>query len=128
MKKQILDFLKSYQIDLPKILTSDKESGKLYMIDPNDIRQDKYLLNYEVVQGVDEIDIFLDSGSKIQDNSIFENFSAGLIELINSNSDTKVHKVKLKPNWFGWHENNADVHFGIKNEIFRFEGRISFKI
>jgi len=126
MKELILDYLKEYGFDLQEILKSNKKSGKEYFQKPNDTFRDKHLVIFKIESDEDEIDIYINSSPILTDLSIFHEFSEGLIELINSKSDNKIQGPNSFGS-FGWNAADFSLSFGVNDEVFQFEFRISVK-
>lgn len=125
MKKIIFDYLKTYGFDLQKILESNNKSGKDYFKRPTDTFMDKYRVNFTIESKEDGIDIYISSSPELSDLSVFHEFSKGLIEIINQNSEKKVEKSELNESWFGWESKDFPISFGVKDEFFQFNSRIT---
>lgn len=86
---------------------------------------DKYRVNFTIESKEDGIDIYISSSPELSDLSVFHEFSKGLIEIINQNSEKKVEKSELNESWFGWESKDFPISFGVKDEFFQFNSRIT---
>ncbi len=123
MKRQIFDYLKTYNIDCDYLLNSGKEELQLEIKRPNEVISHTKTI-FKINREQNEIDIFFTNVELIDEGSVYHELNNGLINYINENSDKKMDG----PNYLGysgWESNDFKISFGLIAEPICFEARLT---
>lgn len=124
MKEQMLNYLKSYQIDVDQLLISGSRHGSVEIADPRDYSSNRFLLNYKIDNDNNETAYFFWCRNDKQHKEWFHNFSNGFKNIVKACKAVLIEKPGPEKEWYGWSERNAPVGYAIKNERLGFTMRI----
>lgn len=124
MQQQMLEYFKSYQIDVAQLLLSGNSYGSLELKDPKDDSTKKALLNYKINHDKNEAAFFFWCRNDIQYKELIHNFSNGLKNIVKACNAVIIEKPGHEKGWYGWSGLNQPVGYSIKNETLGFTMRI----
>lgn len=124
MKQQMLDYFKSYQIDVDQLLLSGKSTGSLELKDPEGCSSKKVLLNYKIDHDINEAAFFFWCKNDRQYRELIHNFSIGLKNIVKASEAVIIEKPGHEKEWYGWSNLTPSVGYAVKNEILGFTMRI----
>ena len=124
MKEQMIDYFKSYQIDVDQLMVSGNSRGSVEMKDPHDYSSNRHLLNYKIDHDMNETAFFFWCRNDKQHKELIHNFSNGFKNIVEACKAVIIEKPGPEKEWYGWSDINTPVGYAIKNEILGFTIRI----
>lgn len=124
MKKQMLDYLKSYQIDVDQLLLSGNNYGSVELKDPIGCSTLKVPLNYKINHDINEAAFFFWCKNDRPYKELIHNFSNGFKNIVKASNAVIIEKPGPAKEWYGWSDQNPAVGYSVKNEILGFTMRI----
>lgn len=124
MKQQMLDYFKSYQIDVDQLLLSGNNYGSLELKDTKDCSAKKVLLNYKIDHDKNEAAFFFWCKVDRQYKELIHNFSNGFKNIVKASEAVIIEKPGPEKEWYGWSDLNPPVGYAVKNEFLGFSMRI----
>ncbi len=123
MKQLILNYLMKYNIQIDKFIHS-KETEFSILIKNHDEQTPYLRVDVMIEREENKCHVYLKRADIHGKEFIFNEFTNGLIQLINDNSEQKVFQ-SVVPGWYGWQSEDLSIDFGIKSEIFGFAARFA---
>lgn len=120
----MLDYFKSYQIDVNQLLLSGNSRGSLELKDPKDCSNKKVLLNYKIDHDKNEAAFFFWCRNDRQYKELIHTFSNGLKNIVKASEAVIIEKPGPEKEWYGWSILNPPVGYALKNELLGFTMRI----
>lgn len=124
MKQQMLDYFKSYQIDVKQLLLSGNSTGSLELKDPTACSTKKVRLNYKIDHDNNEAAFFFWCRNDRQYRDLIHNFSNGFKNIVKASESVIIEKLGCEKEWYGWSNLNPPVGYAVKNEMVGFTMRI----
>lgn len=124
MKEQLLNYFKSYQIDVDQLLDSGNRHGSLEIKDPRDYSSKIFLLNYKIDHDNNETAFFFWCINDKHHKEWFHHFSNGIKHIVKTCKAVLIEKPGPEKEWYGWSDHNPPVGYAVKNEPLSFTVRI----